>query len=643
MSPVLHFSLGPVQGFVAQARKTRDFWAGSFILSYLAGHAMIEVIEAGGTLRLPYVAEEANRITDPLLAAIQKSRGNERRTDGPSIATLPNRFMARVPGCFDPGLCVKAVEKAWQTMAEAVWHQYVEPVTKLGQGTREIWERQVKNFWEMSWAVSEGNDTGVLDRRKNWRSHVPSIEPGDKCTLMGNLQELSGFIGAWKREQREKQEFFWAALREKVGGHELDEKERLSAIALIKRLFSLPLVSEQAVGWKLSECERYPSTPYLAAVPWLKKAIESSPHNARQYAAMAARLPGAKYRENPDRFSCLQDALARYPQAREFASLDGNCFFTAALANPRLWQEDRARKDQTEELRRTLINNLESLGAELGLPASPFYALLLMDGDRMGALLQRHDPGQVSKALGLFSCQVREIVSKHNGVTIYAGGDDVLALLPLDEALKAAVALRAAYGESFRDTELGSKQATISGAIVYAHYNTPLTAVIREAHRLLDNVAKAKTGRDSLAVTVWKGAGRILTWAAPWQVITDGERSVIDQLVSTFSTTDLKEREYNHTFFHNLRARFKVLADDKGNLPSGWFEKDAVDLLAAEYRKNRVREVDWPTAQHRIRRLLKVCQHSWRDEKGEIHRAEDTLTFDGTLLVKFLVQKGVER
>ena len=31
-----HFTLGPVQSFVAQARRTRDFWAGSFLLSWLA-------------------------------------------------------------------------------------------------------------------------------------------------------------------------------------------------------------------------------------------------------------------------------------------------------------------------------------------------------------------------------------------------------------------------------------------------------------------------------------------------------------------------------------------------------------------------------------------------------------------------------
>ncbi len=41
MNDILQFTLGPVQGFVAQARRTRDFWAGSFLLSYLTGKAML--------------------------------------------------------------------------------------------------------------------------------------------------------------------------------------------------------------------------------------------------------------------------------------------------------------------------------------------------------------------------------------------------------------------------------------------------------------------------------------------------------------------------------------------------------------------------------------------------------------------------
>ncbi|MGI6709155.1 MAG: type III-B CRISPR-associated protein Cas10/Cmr2 [Dethiobacteria bacterium] len=45
---ILNFSIGPVQGFIARARKTRDFWAGSFLLSYLAGQAMAVILENEG-------------------------------------------------------------------------------------------------------------------------------------------------------------------------------------------------------------------------------------------------------------------------------------------------------------------------------------------------------------------------------------------------------------------------------------------------------------------------------------------------------------------------------------------------------------------------------------------------------------------
>lgn len=38
-----YFTLGPVQDFVSQARRTRDFWAGSFLLSWLSAVAMQSV------------------------------------------------------------------------------------------------------------------------------------------------------------------------------------------------------------------------------------------------------------------------------------------------------------------------------------------------------------------------------------------------------------------------------------------------------------------------------------------------------------------------------------------------------------------------------------------------------------------------
>lgn len=250
----LYFSLGPVQGFVAQARRTRDFWAGSFILSYLAGKAMLAVINGINSERemiIPKV-EEDGEIINPFLKALQENGSAGGVSEDALVSTLPNRFTAVVPGDFDPKRCIKEVRESWEKMADAVWKAYVAPVADKGKGTRDIWDRQVKNFWEITWVVGEAADekklSPLLDYRKNWRSWVLSAEPGDKCTLMGGLQEVSGWI---RSKDRDKQDGFWEALRRKVGGNEIDDGERLSAIALIKRLF--PLVSQEAIGWSVQQ------------------------------------------------------------------------------------------------------------------------------------------------------------------------------------------------------------------------------------------------------------------------------------------------------------------------------------------------------------------------------------------------------
>ena len=181
---LLHFSLGPVQDFVAQARKTRDFWAGSFILSYLSGKAILEILKNKGWLVMPQLEVQGDN-PDDLLAALQRVEQGESITNGPAVPTLPNRFMAKVPAGFDPRLCVEAVEKSWKKIAGAVWQNYLSPVADYGRDTAQIWERQVNNFWEIAWAV--GEDSALLDYVKTGEPSAP-VEPGT-VQLMGNLQE----------------------------------------------------------------------------------------------------------------------------------------------------------------------------------------------------------------------------------------------------------------------------------------------------------------------------------------------------------------------------------------------------------------------------------------------------------------------
>ncbi|OAT80442.1 type III-B CRISPR-associated protein Cas10/Cmr2 [Desulfotomaculum copahuensis] len=640
----MHFTLGPVQGFVAQARRTRDLYAGSFLLSYLAGQAMYAVIKDRGRIIFPDVYDEKDEVSDPILKAI-KTMNEEKKIIAPvpKIGTLPNRFKAQVPGDFDPGLCRQAVLDSWRSIAAEVWKRYVSKVAEEnGKGVKEIWDRQVEGFWEINWVI--GEDNSLLDRRKNWRSHVPTVEAGDKCTVMGNLQELSGYIRTQKEQRK-----FWETLRKELPGLELRPDERLCAVALIKRLY--PLVAKETIGWELPRY--YPSTSYMAAVHWIARTIEQKPDWAEKFADRAGKMN----REYGARFQCIAAAMDKQPRAAGLARLDGNCFYASTLENDRLWPEDNSvRREELRELLR-----------EYGEKPSPFYALLLMDGDQLGALLQadkESDGAQISRALLDFSKQVGENVQAHNGITIYAGGDDVLALLPLEDALAAAVALHNSYKAVFQNAAI--EKATISGTIIYAHHHAPLKSVLAKLHDLLDKVAKDETGRDSLAVCVWKGAGPVLTWSAPWAALleepgcleqTNQEQSnLIDQLVDAFVAGDNKTGEYNSSFFYNIRSRFEILADEKkdtdrasSRLTAGGEqgllkkEEDIVKLLTAEYLKSRAREeggLSTDMVEKRMRNLLRLCRRSWR-ENGSLLIAKGPLTVDGALLVRFLATKGV--
>lgn len=660
---ILDFSIGPVQGFIARARRTRDFWAGSFLLSYLAGQAMAVVLENKGSLILPAVAEDKGKISDPLLQAIIKLRekkNTDPNNDHLKIATLPNRFRAEVPVGFNPNKCTEAANEAWSNLCQAVWERYLQPVAGLGEKTVEIWERQINNFWEIVWVLGETDSS--LERRKNWRSHIPPVEYGDKCSLFEDLQELSGFVRAKSKKQREKQDRFWAALRSQIGRYELDESERLSAIALVKRLF--PLVAP-GVLWEVPI--RYPSTPYLAAVTWLEKVAGDAEKTqaAQEYAALCANhLPGAVRREAPGLFTTLQEICSEKSSLREFLSLDGKCFFKDAIRNPRVWEEQRVETKENvatsgSPKHKKIAEELEEKLKLLGEPVSPFYAMVLMDGDLLGRLLRKH-PKEVSKALGYFSRKVPQIVQEHNGITVYAGGDDVLALFPLEGAMPAAVELRKTYLEEFKkvfyealDGNFEEKvQATISGAIVYAHYTTVFTDVYNEAQRLLSKVAKDETGRDSLAATVWKRAGRVITWAAPWEIVLKEEGDILTNFIGLFQkgtkkTDPDEEQEFTTSFIYNLQSRlgsFK-LDEDSGITTSEQKESFFIDLVTAEYLKGKSRssKASYKEVRALIQKLLPLCQRWWRDETGKTQSRFENLELAGMFLLRFLLQKGVER
>lgn len=499
----LHFKLGPVQVFVAQARRTRDLWAGSFLLSWLVGHAMAEVLEGGGRIVFPWVGEEAG---NELLQAIMARRAKRPPPVEPWLGTLPHRFQAVVPEAFDPARCVRAAQEAWAQCCEAVWDRYVAPVAPLGRGTPAIWDRQVAGMWEIQWVRHE--DPSMLEARKLWRARPYQAEEGDKCSLMDHLQELSGWT-AVRPGEAQRQAAFWQALRDVVGPLDLRDGERLSAPALVKRLF--PRVADRAVGWGVPT--QFPSTLHIAATSWLAAAVRDPTARAVLHAHAPAEdraAAGDPRRQWP----------ARLRQELEAAGAAGEA---AARWDPAWWGISSgavAPDPMAPQAVPDLHAVRQALPDELSRGPSDYFALVLMDGDHLRALLAAFGPEVISRALAGFTAQVRSLVEAAYGTVVYAGGDDVLALCPVASALDLAIRLRTAYLEAFRDRAGGAAAgASISGAVVLARTQAPLRGVVRQAHQWLDAVAKDGVGRNAVAIGVWDSTGPGTPWAAPWDTI----------------------------------------------------------------------------------------------------------------------------
>lgn len=153
---------------------------------------------------------------------------------------------------------------------------------------------------------------------------------------------------------------------------------------------------------------------------------------------------------------------------------------------------------------------------------------------------------QFSEALSNFALLcARPIVEAFDGRLIYAGGDDVVALLPADTALACAEALRAAFtgrevkapngnvlfsspAPGFLTTENWQDQqqrpipflvpgpaADASIGIAIAHFKAPLQDVVRAAHDA-EKRAKKQLGRSAVAVTLFKRSGETIEWGCNW-------------------------------------------------------------------------------------------------------------------------------
>ncbi len=603
-----HFTLGPVQSFVGQARRTRDFWAGSFLLSWLSGVAVQSVIGQGGEILFPQADKN-------FLDAIKGSGNNK-----PQQGSIPNRFKAEVNADFNPQQVIDDVQTAWQALANEIYQ--AEITQHALTNTQNIWDRQVKSFWDMTWVlVDDIEDSSSLDRRKNWRSHYLPDEIGIKCSLMGDWQELSGVVGVRKID-RQQREAFWQTMSQNKPT-DFNDKEHLCAISYIKRRFlsyfanfNVKLNQFTAHGWALPNA--VPSVSYIAAAPWYGKVLANGENTELDsFFTRGSKLYGRS--EYNSTIHCIETQKV----AAKYKALDGNAFHNLALDNINI----TADQEQAKQVKRALKELTDQYGA-----ISPFYAVLMMDGDSLGKQMSdTNKQTAITDGLAKFTAKVPDLVYKNNGFLIYAGGDDVLALVSLEDALSCALAVRQHYEACFKESDI---KTSISAAIIYTHINSPLKNILHEAHELLDDIAKEKAGRDALAVRVYKGSGLAVEWANKWDKALTNNQYVLSQLVEDLNDAQKLNEQFSSKFFYKIRQRFDLLYGKDGNQQNPLSAEQAIDLMAMEYLQSVDKKgFTMNDAKDAVTPLIEQSYNAAKDNK---------ITADAALLVRFLAQKGIE-
>ena len=434
---------------------------------------------------------------------------------------------------------------------------------------------------------------------------------GFRCTLCGEREWLTSVVDQLALPPKTRAGV--SAWSTRAGQFGIKAREHLCGVCTLKRLWPTLFVAQVADALEGDKPDRFVISTHTMALAGSMARLIAGYDGAKQ--AGLATLRGSVEQDKPVALPAsldkalrdLKDDAAAYVIRRLPAALDRE-------------RENRA-LDENEE--GDLARRVGDLCG--GERPETYYALIKMDGDRMGAWMagneaqyQRrfvdtwhpqvrtavknrfgHMPeikaylesfrppsparhAAISRVLNDFSTHVARHVIENvfKGKLIYAGGDDVLAMLSVDDLLPAMLLLRAAYsgagdhtglpgGFDLKGLQLGrgyvrlrdgkhprlmlmmGEQATASMGAIVAHHQAPLAAVLRQ----LDQAEQAakQHGRNAFCLRIQKrGGGEVGVtdkfWAmerandAPAPILGNSPAGFILRLADALANSDFSRR-----------------------------------------------------------------------------------------------------
>lgn len=461
------FSVGPVQGFIASARRSRDLWSGSWLLSELSKTCAKTLEENGATLIFPHIENDGDLAKN-------------------SDFSVGNKIQVIIETDS-----LEQLKSIINTAKQATHQRFREEANNAknvlssfeNQLRLDIWKAQASETHEdyveiqVAWAKIDG-DNGyhdavqkvgrVLASRKATRDFAPSATTPYQPERMIPKSSLDGMRETVIQEDKQIKD----GLRKKLS---LSTSEQLDVAGVVKRL---------GFGEK---AEQFTPITRVMADAWISEIAKKCPEKLEEikqtYEELVRLGIATRVKGNTENGKSLYsdfpyDAQLLYPSRLE--------------VEVKNWQ---GRDDAIGDNLKRLKSTLQPLYKQFGEPYR-YGVLLLADGDRMGELLDKaktlEDHQKVTQALSNFAGQVAKTMRNHRGHCIYAGGDDVLGFVPLNIAYDCADNLQQLFFNSLNGVAQqlkAEKSPTLSVGLAICHIMTPLS-VIRELAQQAEKFAK---------------------------------------------------------------------------------------------------------------------------------------------------------
>lgn len=531
-------TISPVQSYITQARKTQDLFAGSYILSFLI---------------------------DSIMRELEKKSKCEFIFPSKRTKAKPNRFIAKVEtenieaiGNNLKTFAVNEFVKIGKEIIDTVIEE--EKVKTSFSELRDDIDLQLGTHLHVNWLAVPFDENNYkkaykqlevgLGSIKNIKEFMQLEEKGRKCTLCAERNILF-YSRECKKYTTNKAKKLENATRKSM-----NHGEGLCSVCIMKKF----AYKYKNVIFSSGYNRKFPSTVDIAL------------------SADIGKVDNNKIIEYKNMF---------------FNNFDEELFYEDNVTKIYFEknQYNEVKLDTAKKKLKEIVDEAKDNGAKF----TKYYAIIMLDGDNMGKwlsgeYLESSDIKltdfhvKLSEKLGDYAENIKEIISKSKGGVVYAGGDDVLAFMNLDNLFIIMSKLRATFPRFEEIADARGQTSSASCGVCIAHYKTPLKETLGWA-RKMEKEAKEVDGKDAFALSIQLRTGEIRKTVYKWKFDfmkneQDGKKESKETIELMQNVVEkLSKGIFSATFINKLGEEFKLLIGSDGKYDNNKIVKVEIGRL----------------------------------------------------------------